>query len=146
MGGADLLTLLQREAFYPGFSHRAIKTLMKANAFFPVEMILCTVLEAWSFWRPVWKKPDLKVKDHQLTFVEDVLCTRGYSHTIPPNPHQRVVSTYLPFTDEEIRAERGWGRVQLGAPPTHTLFPVQGHTGYGRQIMDLSADVCSRSS
>lgn len=110
MGGADLLTLLQREAFYPGFSHRAIKTLMKANAFFPVEMILCTVLEAWSFWRPVWKKPDLKVKDHQLTFVEDVLCTRGYSHTIPPNPHQRVVSTYLPFTDEEIRAERGWGR------------------------------------
>lgn len=86
-------------------------------------MTLCTLMEAWSFWRPIWERPDLKVKGHQLTFIKNVLYARGYSYTIIFNPHQWLV-LYLPFIDEEIKAERGWERVQLGTLPTHILFPA----------------------
>lgn len=77
----------------PGLANKATDTLMKANTSFPVEMTLYTLMEAWSFWRSIWKRPDLTLKGHQLTFTENLLCARGSSHNIPFNPHQKVVST-----------------------------------------------------
>lgn len=89
--------LLHRGVYDPGLANKAIETLVKANTSFPVEMPLCTLMEAWSFWRLIWKRPDLKAKGHQLTFTENLLCARGSSYIIPFNSHQKVVSTISPL-------------------------------------------------
>lgn len=91
------LALLHRGVYDPGLANKATDTLMKANTSFPVEMTLCTLMEAWSCWRSIWKRPDLTLKGHQLIFTENLLCARGSSHNIPFNPHQKVVSTISPL-------------------------------------------------
>lgn len=83
-------SLLHRGAYDPGLANEAIGT-REGRYHFSVD-----IMEAWSFYEPVWERPGLKAKGHRL-FIENLLCARGCSYTIPQNPRQRVVSTRSPL-------------------------------------------------